>query len=159
MSNLESRIELLGAYFDGILRLPEDHNGVRIIVPNDWVMYEKVSDNYNIIPMSVFDNNISKILFIGDKNATILDIMDFAYEVIMNNIENENKKELFELKVKELASLFDANHLCKLKNLVFKFEKSKKIKHADILKNTKLDNSTDNNAELNEIKTLADQKD
>jgi hypothetical protein len=54
--------------------------------------------------------------------------MEFALQLITGNIENEEKRKLYQKKCMELAAIFDSNQLSKLMNLVFKFEKSKKIK-------------------------------
>lgn len=125
---LEKKIEELGIYFDGIFRLKDGYNGVRVIIPETWATYEKKTDELLIQPVKVYDDNRQKTLFVGNEKAKLTDIMDFAKEVILNNLENESKKQLFKKKVEELALVFDTNQLSTLQNLVFKFEKSKKVK-------------------------------
>jgi len=125
---LEKKIEELGEYFDGILKLKDKHTAVRVIIPENWKIYNKDNGSGLIRAVKVADNNITKVLFIGNDEVKLTDIMDFAKQVIMNNIENEVKKELFQTKVTELAEIFDNNQLSTLENLVFKFEKPKKLK-------------------------------
>lgn len=127
---LEKKIEELGNYFDGLFRLKDGYNGVRVIIPSNWAVYGKDVDDCTISPVKVNDNNIEKVLFIGNKNVKVTEIMDFAKQVITSNIENERKRQLFNTKVAELAGIFDNNNLSKLENIAFKFEKSKKNKLA-----------------------------
>lgn len=125
---LEKKIEALGSYFDGMFRLPEGYNGVRICMPENWVVYEEKTNEFTITPKVVIDNNIRKMMFIGSPEAKIIDIMNFAYKVIIGNLENEKKKQLFQIRVKELGNIFDNNELSKLETLIFSFEKTKKSK-------------------------------
>lgn len=136
---LEKRIQELGNYFDGIFPLKEGYTGIRIIIPNNWTVYEKKTSAYNITVANAIDNGIKKTIFIGDPNAKITDIMDFVKEVITRNLENEAKKTLFKSKVNELATIFDNNNLSLLENIVFKFEKPRKVKK------TKLDTGAETN--------------
>jgi hypothetical protein len=125
---LEKKIEELGVYFDGVFRLKDGYNAVRVIIPETWATYEKKTDELVIQPVKVYDDNRQKTLFVGNEKAKLTDIMDFAKEVILNNLENESKKQLFKIRVEELALVFDTNQLSTLQNLVFKFEKPKKVK-------------------------------
>lgn len=151
---LEKKIEELGMYFDGMFKIKEGYNAVRINIPTNWRTYPKKTDEYEIEPYQVNDNNIPKTLLVGNSNASLNNIMDFAIELILNNLENETKKELYNNKIIELAKIFDTHQLSQLENLVFKFEKPKKIKK---IKETKIqlesditnnDNVNDNNLSL-----------
>lgn len=125
---LEKKLDELGKYFDGMFRLPNGYNGVRIIIPNTWSMYDKITNEFEIKSNKLIDNGVTKILFVGNDKAKLTDIIDFAIEVISNNLEREVKKELFNSKVIEMAKIFDTNKLSTLQTLVFKFEKIKKNK-------------------------------
>lgn len=120
---LEQKIEALGGYFDGMFRLPEGYNGVRICIPENWIVYEEKNDEFTITPTVVNDNNTRKMMLIGSPKAKIIDIMNFAYKIIVSNLENEKKKQLFQVRLKELANIFDNNELSKLETLVFSFGK------------------------------------
>lgn len=122
---LEEKIEALGPYFDGMFRLPQGYNGVRICMPENWAVYEQKTDEFTITPTPVIENNTKKMMFVGSPEAKIIDIMNFAYKVILNNLENEKKKELFKTRVQELVNIFDNNQLSTLETLVFSFEKAK----------------------------------
>lgn len=126
---LEEKIEALGAYFDGMFRLPQGYNGVRICMPENWAVYEQKTDEFTITPTPVIENNTKKMMFVGSPEAKIIDIMNFAYKVILNNLENEKKKELFKTRVQELVNIFDNNQLSTLETLVFSFEKPKPVKN------------------------------
>lgn len=125
---LENKIEAIKPYFDGWFILEESKNGIRTILPKEWVIYGKKTEKVNITPRRDYDNNTNKVMFIGDQNTKIVDIVEFIEEIVLNNIENEAKKQLFAEKIEELASVFDSNKLTLLKTLVFKFEKHKKNK-------------------------------
>lgn len=129
---LEKKIEGLGQYYDAILKIKDDFNGVRVIIPENWVTYAKKTDDYTITPVKVNDNNIIKTVFVGDNNVKFGDIIDFVQEVILKNVENEAKKHLFRVKTAELANLFDTNNLSKLETMVFSFGKRKSKKKIEI---------------------------
>lgn len=161
---LEKKIELLGEYFDGMFRLPQNYNGVRVIIPSTWKAGTKETDEYTIEPnvSEIVNNDYVKMIFVGTPKATVNDIMDYTYKVIVDNLEIEKKKEFFQIKLKELVNLFDANQLSKLETLVFKFEKPKKVKKEkenskepiEITVETILEDSD----ELDEFKKLAEDK-
>ena len=71
-------------------------------------------------------------MFIGSPKATITNILDYANSEIRNNLENDSKNKLFQLKIEELKKLFDENQLSKLENLVFKFDKKNKKKEVSV---------------------------
>lgn len=125
---LEKKIEELKPYFDGWFVQNSGENGIRVILPEAWVVYGKKTDSYTIKPRKDYDNNKIKYMFIGDSNAKVIDIVDFVIEVVQNNLDNEAKKALFSEKVNELASVFDSNKLSLLKTITFKFNKPKKEK-------------------------------
>ena len=128
MIMLEKKIQELGEYFDGVFPLKGGCNGVRVILPVEWFVYNKECDDYIIEAHKIIDNNINKIIFVGDSGAKIVDIMNFIKEVIQNNVENESKKILFNNKVAELTELFKNNSLSKLETMLFKFgKKTKKV--------------------------------
>lgn len=164
---LEKKIKLLGEYFDGMFRLPQEYNGVRVVIPSTWKAYPKETEEYTIEPniSEVINNDYVKMTFIGTPKATINDIMDFTYKIITDNLENEKKKEFFQIKLKELAELFDSNQLSKLETLVFKFEKPKKNKKNEVNIDEKsiisnVESISDKNVdELDEIKKLSEEKD
>lgn len=163
---LEKKIELLGEYFDGMFRLPKEQNGVRVIIPSNWKTYSKETEEYTIEPnvSEVINNDYVKIIFVGTPKAKINDIMDFIHKVIMDNVENEKKTELFQIKIKELASVFDSNQLSKLELLVFKFEKQKKSKKFENDTNEKIEVETkpisdEEVKKLDEIRKLSQEKD
>ena len=108
---LEKKILELEGYFDGMFPLKDGYNGIRVIIPNEWMVYDKKTPEYSITIVNVMDNKIKKTLFVGDQNAKITDIMDFVKEIITRNLENEAKKLLFKSKVSELAKIFDRNNL------------------------------------------------
>lgn len=145
---LEKKIEELGSYFDSMFKLPEGNNGIKVIIPENWKIYGVETDEYAISVQPIIENNIKKIRFVGSLNVKIGTIIDFANQVILNNIENEKKKELFQLRVKELANIFDNNRLSKLETLGFKFEKNKKQKSKEKISNaettTEIVNETNN---------------
>lgn len=168
---LEKKIEQLGAYFDGMFRIDNTRVGVRVVIPDEWKSYDKKTDNYMIINYKINDNGINKILFVGNNNSSFEDVIDFVFEVITNNLENEKKKKLFNIKYLELAKIFDSNRLAKLENLIFKFEKNKKIKNnteiteVDSLEEKQLEEKQleeeqlVNNDEFSEIRRLAKEED
>ena len=124
---LEKKIDKLGKYFNGIEKYEEGFSGVKINVCDGWTVYGKKTENYEITPCRD-KNELNKYILVGTPNASVGEIMDFAYEIIMNNLERESKLSLFNVKIKELGKIFDENTLASLQNLVFKFEKPKKIK-------------------------------
>ena len=153
---LEKKIEQLGVYFDGMFRLDINKLGVRVIFPEGWKSSDKKTDDFIIKHYQVIDNGIKKVLFVGE-GTTFDIILDFIYEVIINNLENEKKTKLFQNKVLELAELFDSNRLSKVETLVFKFEKIKKEKKSSIsIEPPVIINEYD--AELEEIKKLAEKE-
>lgn len=164
---LEKKIEALGTYFDGMFRLPEGYNGVRVVIPDNWKVYNKKTDDYTITPQAIIDNNTRKMMFVGSPSAKVGDIMDFVYQVILNNIENEKKKQLFQSRIKELGDIFDNNQLSMLETLVFKFEKIKKSKKEmtaiieDKNESITVDdkNSTENIIDISDIRKLANSVD
>lgn len=124
---LEKKIEELGQYFDGIVRLKNGLNGIKMTIPKNWVLYNKETENYVIQSKKISEEyNSVKALIGSNVNLKYTELMDFAIEIMYNNIERENKKELFQLKVVELGKIFDSNKLSTLENLVFKFDKNKK---------------------------------
>jgi|ERR1035437_8687607 hypothetical protein len=125
---LEDKIVKLDTYLDSWFRNEHGNNAIRVLIPETWVIYGKKNDEYSITAKKVRHNGAVKAQFDGSDNLSLEDIMEFAIQVIMNNIENESKKNLFQVKLKELADIFDANQLAMLENLVFKFEKPKKEK-------------------------------
>lgn len=146
---LEKKIEELGQYFDGMFRVNEKQNAVRIIAPSTWKIYPKKTETYSITPFYDKENgtNNGKILFVGSENVSLSDIMDYVKEVMLNNIEIEAKKELFTKRIKELGELFDNNTLEYAKNIVFKYEKPKKIKKLKIEELNIEQTSSDNKEE------------
>lgn len=131
---IEKKIEQLGSNFDGIFKLPQDYTGVSIIIPENWHYKSFENAEYLIEPklISKLENGFVKIMFIGSPKATITNILDYANSEIRNNLENDSKNKLFQLKIEELKKLFDENQLSKLENLVFKFDKKNKKKEVSV---------------------------
>jgi len=125
---LEKRIEELGGYLDSWFRNEKGNNAIRVLIPENWAIYGKKTEEYTISAKKIRHNGAIKAQFDGSENVKLVDIMELATQVIMNNLENESKKQLFQVKLKELADIFDANRLATLQNLIFKFEKPKKDK-------------------------------
>ena len=125
---LEKRIEELGDYLDSWFRNGNGNNAIRILIPEKWAIYGKKTDEYTISAKKVNHNGVIKAQFDGSEGVKLVDIMELAIQVIMNNLENESKKEFFQIRLKELVNIFDNNRLADLQNLIFKFEKPKKEK-------------------------------
>jgi len=120
---LEEKIEKLGEYYDGMFPLSEKGwNGVRVKLPNNWVLKEKDEDNILIVPKKEGE----KTVFCGNPTTKLVDIFDFIIEIIDFNMESQNKVLLYKQKVEELKELFNNNSLAKLETLIFTFEKGKK---------------------------------
>jgi hypothetical protein len=166
---LEKKIEELGKYFDGIFKLQGDLNCVKIIIPDKWKLYSKKTEEYTIESKVTerVGNDKVKIMLVGTSNASIIDLINFASEFISTNVEMGKKTELFNIKVHELASVFDSNRLSKLQNITFKFEKPKKVKQEpepieeEVIDDKKDDEkmSEESSVELDELKKLSEEKD
>lgn len=125
---LEKKIEKLGKYFAGVFPYEKGYSGVAITIPKNWVYYNKDNGD-KITAVKQKENGVDEmtVILVGAPDVKILEIMDFAFEIIMNNKEAEEKKALYNEKIIELAKIFDSNRLSKLQNIVFKFEKTKAV--------------------------------
>lgn len=136
---LEKKIEILSSYFDGIIPLKDGYKSVRIVIPSSWNTYEKKIGELSIHPVveaKVSGTNDVKLALVGEPGIDLGEIMDFAHQLILHNLEKESKNVLFNKKIDELRVLFNENNLSKLERLSFKFEstsnKKKKIINATI---------------------------
>jgi hypothetical protein len=123
---LDKKIEELGDYFISLEKFNGNYIGIKVKLPENWVIFEKVKDekkenDYSIVPVKKQEDG-GRITFVGDPNSKASDVIDFIKKIIKSNSENEEKKSLFNKKVKELGSIFDNNELSYLKNLIFDFQ-------------------------------------
>lgn len=113
-------IEQLKPYFYS-LREINNKLSLDIKIPTSW-SFQQVVDKYESVSVKLQDQNetttlISLISFSNEEGCK--NIFDSAKEIIKNNKEEEEKRKLFEDKVKELQKMFTSLSLDELKNINF----------------------------------------
>lgn len=115
-------IVLLRPYFFSIREVNNNNNVcLDIKLPISW-NYENITINYKSLKTQLQDKNdrYNLLSLISTPTKEGYDtVLACAYEIIKVNKENEEKKRLFEMKVKELEMLFQKESLEKLKVINF----------------------------------------
>lgn len=103
------------------LREIEDNVSLDIKLPLTW-KHEEIVKPYRLIKTKVQDKNdkftLLSLIASATKNGYDV-VFACALEIIKLNKEEEEKRKLFQAKVKELESLFQKESLEKLKDLTF----------------------------------------
>jgi hypothetical protein len=117
MISIQEKINQLKPYVSGI-RFVDNLSVVDVILKDGWVVPKS-----EFIETTRDTQSLNYYMFFSeDINITIDDLLEFIKETIDINIEKEQKKEYFKVRVEELKKLFRTNSLNELNNLRFVFE-------------------------------------
>jgi len=116
-------IKPLQPYFYSLREIKENVS-LDLKLPITW-KYEKISQVYKTINLKIQDKNDKNVLvsFVSVANEDGFDtVFQCANEVVVKNLEEEQKRKLFDQKVRELRDVFESAGLDELHSL--KFEKN-----------------------------------
>lgn len=118
-------IKSLRPYFFS-LREIKDNVSLDLKLPSSW-KYEKVVATYKSLQVKVQDKNDKDVLVSFVSTATQLGYdttFKCANEVVEKNLEEEQKRELFDKKVREMREMFESLGLDELQRLKFDKDES-----------------------------------
>lgn len=113
-------IKLLKPYFFSLREIKENVS-LDLKIPVSW-KYEKIAQVYKTLQLKIQDKNDKDVLisFICAATREGYDIVfQCANEVVIKNLEEEKKRELFDKKVREMRDMFENMGLDELEKLKF----------------------------------------
>ena len=114
--NIQEKLDSLQPHVIGI-RYFKELQIVDAVFKTGWVVPES-----NTIKKELVDEKQNYYMFYTEKKGITIDnLLDYVEEIILMNVERENKQLLLKEKFKELQVLFKDNPLSKLSKLRFTF--------------------------------------
>lgn len=129
--NLYDQLNDIFPYLVSIRKL-ENYISVDIVFPNTWKLPKKYVDEKMVLEQKTEKVGFRFFSFATEfSEQTIDDLLKNLNGVIKYNLDREEKEKLFEQKVQELKTFFDASNLDELRELQFKLKNDFKLELAD----------------------------